>query len=118
MTLITLPPQANAVVPEFSMGDRLRKAREHAGLEQVDLAKTLGIHRQTISRYERNAAMPIASVIVVWALVTQVDLLWLQTGCTPRDSNSEPTDSRFKDRRRPRREIARTGPIAQIGPVL
>jgi transcriptional regulator with XRE-family HTH domain len=99
---IQLPTAPAALVPEFSFGDRLRKARELAGFDRTELGEALGIHRQTIARYEADQARPTSSVVVVWGLITQVDLSWIQTGvCTPRDSNSEPTVSRRVSRRRP-----------------
>jgi transcriptional regulator with XRE-family HTH domain len=89
---IQLPQALGALVPEFSFGDRLRKARELAGYDRTAIGEVLGIHRQTIARYESDLAKPSSSVVVVWSLLTQVDLSWIQTGqCTPRDSNSEPT---------------------------
>ena len=93
MTIITsLPNAPAAIVPEFTKGDRLRKARVLAGLEQVELAGELGIHRQSVARYESDKAEPTTPVVVMWAWLTQVDVDWLATGkCTPRDSNSEPT---------------------------
>lgn len=92
LTLPELPTPVAGRVPEFSFGDRLHKARATAGLTAEELAGVLGIHRQTIGRYETDAATPSKAVTVMWGYVTNVDLIWLFTGeCTPRDSNSEPT---------------------------
>lgn len=65
------------VIPEFTLGDRLRKARELRGLEQQELAEQLGIHRQSVARYEKGDAEPRKPVMTLWAIVTGVDLEWL-----------------------------------------
>jgi DNA-binding XRE family transcriptional regulator len=41
-----------------NIGDRLRSARQHAGLTQEDLAKKLGVRAITISRWERGQQAP------------------------------------------------------------
>lgn len=66
------------VVPEWTIGDRLRKAREHAGLTQAAAARTLGISRQSIARYESGDREPPRPVVMSWALVMGVSLDWLQ----------------------------------------
>ena len=69
-----------ARVPEWSMGDRLRKAREDAGMEQVELAAVTGLSRQTISNYERNAVHARKSGLRLWSMATNVSLEWLESG--------------------------------------
>ena len=45
--------QTVGTVPEeWTMGDRLRKAREAAGFDQVDLAELIGVSRTTVSNHE------------------------------------------------------------------
>lgn len=93
-------------VPQWTLGDRLRKARENAGLEQVELAARLGASRKTIGNAERGQTQPRRSLIMAWALTTNVPVRWLMTGespsdddgdsqplYTPWDSNPEPSDS-------------------------
>ncbi|NYS35952.1 helix-turn-helix transcriptional regulator, partial [Streptococcus danieliae] len=41
-----------AFIPQFTISDRLRKAREHARLDQTQLAKRIGISRTSVSSYE------------------------------------------------------------------
>lgn len=62
------------------MRHRLMRAREYAGLEQADLARDLGVSRQTISNAERGARMPRRALVVAWAVRTGVSLHWLETG--------------------------------------
>jgi len=68
------------VAPGFELRHRLMRAREYAGLEQADLARDLGVSRQTISNAERGARMPRRALIVAWAVRTGVSLHWLETG--------------------------------------
>ena len=70
------------VIPEFSLGDRLRKAREVAGYEQISLAAEIDVHRQTVARYESGASTPRRPVLISWAMTTGVSLEWLATGST------------------------------------
>lgn len=66
--------------PTFTLGDRLRKAREHAGLEQAQLAQLLGLSRQSVSNYERDLRTPNAAVILAWSIHTAAPCQWLETG--------------------------------------
>jgi transcriptional regulator with XRE-family HTH domain len=72
--------QVAGVVPGWTVSDRLRKAREHAGLEQAELAADLGVSRNTVVNYERGRVEPRRPVLVAWALRTGVPLVWLVTG--------------------------------------
>ena len=89
-------------IPEFDRSDRLRKAREHAGLEQVELATAIGVSRNTVSAAERGANTPRRHVVMAWAMAC---VEWIETGtvprhddggpgdrCAARDSNPEPAD--------------------------
>lgn len=64
-------------VPEWSIGDRLRKAREDAGLEQRELAERAGISRATVSNAERGVGTPNTATLRSWAHATGVSLAWL-----------------------------------------
>lgn len=72
--------QMTRAVPMFTLGDRLRKAREVAGLTQTELANSLGIGRRSVSRYEDSGQRPKPGTVMAWAVATGVPLLWLQTG--------------------------------------
>lgn len=62
---------------DWSLGDRIKKARTHAGLEQNDLGRAVGVSRQLISKWERGASEPSAMQAVDIARVCNVDVLWL-----------------------------------------
>jgi len=71
------------VIPEFTIGDRLRKARQLTGLEQAEFAAEVGISRGTVRNYELEAVKPRRPVLVAWAFRTGVPLAWLETGARP-----------------------------------
>lgn len=85
MTELSVP----GIVPQWTMADRLRKARETAGLEQDALAKELGVSRNTVSSYERGKVAPRRPVLIAWALRTGVPLAWLMHGV---DGGPQPAD--------------------------
>lgn len=64
-------------IPRWSVGDFLRKAREHADLEQSQLAADLGISRNTVINYERGKVAPRRAVVMAWAMRTGVPVEWL-----------------------------------------
>lgn len=70
-------------MPTFTMGDRLKKARESAGLEQGAFAEMIGISKSSVSNYERDNTRPRIIVLRAWAMATGVPMEWLQTGKEP-----------------------------------
>ena len=89
-------------VPVWTLGDRLRKARLEAGLEQAQLAAELGIARNSVATYENGRTKPRRPVLLAWAMRTGVSLEWLTTddmpgpdgdsGWAPTGSNRQPAD--------------------------
>lgn len=97
-------------VPQFTLGDRLRKARESRGLDMQALGELIDIHRQSVARYEQDVAVPKRHVLLSWSVATGVALEWI-TGTdasTHVEQTSRSTDSvskgfpRFKTRGIPR----------------
>lgn len=76
------------MIPEWTLADRLRKAREHANMEQLDLAAASGISRATISGAERGATTPHRSTLMLWASATGVSIQWLETGEAPSEEGA------------------------------
>lgn len=73
--------QQEGVVPEFTIGDRLRKAREHLGMEQGPFADLIGVSRGSVSNYERGMIDRYRPIVMrAWARETGVSLGWLETG--------------------------------------
>jgi transcriptional regulator with XRE-family HTH domain len=77
---------------KFGVGDRLRVAREVAGLSQDELAQLTGISRQTISNYELGASKkPKPPYIAAIALATHFNRNWIEHGTEPDgDGGGEP----------------------------
>ena len=83
-------------VPDWTLGDKLRKARESAGLEMQELAAEIDIHRQSVARYERGEAKPKRHVLLAWSSVTGVNLEWLSgSDSTYVEQSKRSTDLRF-----------------------
>lgn len=72
--------EPHGTVPQFTVGDRLRKAREVSGMDQGELAEAMGVSRKTIGNNESGGVTPRKIVIRAWALATGVDAEWLETG--------------------------------------
>jgi transcriptional regulator with XRE-family HTH domain len=74
--------------PEWTLGDRMRKARDHAGLSQDEMGQKLTpisgqpVKHTTIATWERDVHQPrnLMAVLELWAEVTNVDLHWLVFG--------------------------------------
>jgi transcriptional regulator with XRE-family HTH domain len=62
------------------MGGRLRAARIFAGIEQVELAATIGVSRGSISNWENDRNDISAAAMIRWAELTRVSLDWLAWG--------------------------------------
>ena len=68
-------------IPEFTIGDRLRKARELTGLDQGPFADEIGVSRGTVSNYEAGKTTAIKRLYLrTWAMRTGVPVEWLATG--------------------------------------
>ena len=79
-------------VPAWTVADRLRKARESAGLDQGQLAELTGMALNTISNYEAERVKPRRAGIMAWALATGVPLSWIQTGVAETQNAPGPDD--------------------------
>ncbi len=71
-----------ARIPEWSLGERMHKARTTAGLSREHMAELVGKKVKTIIAWEtgaRNVGNAL-TVLQVWAQVTGVSYAWLLTG--------------------------------------
>ena len=89
------------LIPEWTMADRLRKAREMIGMDQIEFAEHSGISRTSITNYEQGKRAPKGLYLRAWSEATGVDAVWLETGKAPTDA-VEADSSRLSDlNRRP-----------------
>ena len=63
--------------PVWTTGDRLRKARQNAGIESRDMAIRLGVSRNTITNWEHDKTQPSLASLRVIADETGIDVAWL-----------------------------------------
>lgn len=61
----------------FSLGERIRKAREDQGLSQSQFASLLGVDRKTVSNWEGQRNQPRYGDLMLISSVTDVSLEWL-----------------------------------------
>jgi transcriptional regulator with XRE-family HTH domain len=79
---MTAYSDAAGTIPTWTRGDKLRKARETAGLNQQQLADAIGISRRSVSTYE-SAGTSNRPVLRSWAAECNVPVRWLEECCTP-----------------------------------
>jgi len=63
-----------------TFGDRVAGAREAAGLSQAELARTLGVRKDTVLAWEEDRSEPRANKLSRMAGVLNVSIVWLLTG--------------------------------------
>lgn len=92
-------------VPQWTVGDRLRKARTTTGLTAKAFADEIGISTKTALDAESDKRAPRRITLLAYAMRSGVPVEWLETGNAPqpkpggeglytaRDSNPEPADS-------------------------
>lgn len=61
-------------------GDRVAGARDAAGLSQGQLARTLGVRKDTVQAWEEDRSEPRANKLSSMAGVLNVSIMWLLTG--------------------------------------
>lgn len=66
--------------PQWEIHDRLRKARETAGLTQTQVATRLNKSLNTIYLYEVGHTDISARNLLIWANATNTDPTWILTG--------------------------------------
>ena len=99
--------QTHENIPQWTLGDRLRKARTTTGLNTRDFAERIGVSQPTVTSAENDKSKVRRITINAWSLATGVPVEWLETGKAPvqpepdggldaerarRDSNPKPSD--------------------------
>ncbi len=102
------------IVTRMELKDRLKQARKHAGLTQVELAERAGIKQASVSEIERGLTRT-SGYLVKFATICRVNPIWLSEGVgamtAPLETNVEPGPPITTSTRRI--EIVGT---AQLGP--
>jgi transcriptional regulator with XRE-family HTH domain len=69
---------AAQAVPQWSLGDRLRKALEFGKVSDEQMAAILGVTDRTVRNYTTDTTTPKRGVLKLWAEATGVPLDWLE----------------------------------------
>lgn len=66
-------------IPEWTLGERMAKARKEAGMTQDDIAEKLGCSSGAVAQWERELSQPrkFMATMRKWATVTGVSEAWL-----------------------------------------
>jgi transcriptional regulator with XRE-family HTH domain len=81
-------------VPEWTLADRLAKARQTVGLSQKEFGKLTSLSTRQIQFAETGTAQRSQDVIItVYAFKTGVDYNWLKTGAKPTGPNGDSGES-------------------------
>ena len=79
------------VVPQVTLGWRLKLAMAQADLSQRELADKLGVDKGTINRWTTEQTKPKPGQLMACAMATGVPYVWLETGKAPADK-PEPSE--------------------------
>jgi len=87
--------------PDFTIGDRLRKARTMLGhnMDAATFAEMIGTSRNTVTNYELERTAPErmkAIVLRQWALATGVDYGWLVGSENPAPTGGSSVTDRYR----------------------
>lgn len=72
-----------AAVPEWDTADKMRKALRYAGISVQEMAKYLGVSRNTVGSWINGRVSPSVAVLRAWAMCCGVSYAWLIS--QPRD---------------------------------
>lgn len=79
-------------IPEWTRGDRLRKARTELGLTTREFADTIGVSQKTVTDAENDRRAMRKILLNAWSLATGVPVLWLDKGVLPEQDDRGPED--------------------------
>jgi transcriptional regulator with XRE-family HTH domain len=93
MTMIQQMERSGRMVPQFTLADRLRKARDVTKLNQQEFGEIIGLSRKQIVNLENETTAARKPLVIAWAFATGVDVDWLLTG----QESEKPTDPEGPD---------------------
>jgi len=67
------------IIPEWSLGERMAKARRDAGYDQRRMAEAVGVSASAIAQWETDRSRPrdLLDLVNRWSEVTGVSRAWL-----------------------------------------
>lgn len=68
----------SATIPEWSLPERLGKARQTAGLTPLEMASRLGVTDRTVRNWESGATRVTKAQVIAYAAVTKVPAAWIE----------------------------------------
>lgn len=86
--------QRTELIPEWTLGDRLRKARSLTGMSVREFAEHIGVSHGTITNAEHDARGVRPITMKAWALATGVSIEWLETGASTNTQPPPPSGTR------------------------
>lgn len=87
---------------EWTVGDRLRAARESVTSDRKKFAEMIAISPDTLRAYERGETKPKPYILAAWCLATGFDKDWILTGEKPNDDPNDgaaPANVTLRERR-------------------
>lgn len=61
----------------MSFGEKLTKLRKEEGMSQEDLANSLNVSRQAVSKWESDGAIPEIDKLIALSKIFEVSIGWL-----------------------------------------
>jgi transcriptional regulator with XRE-family HTH domain len=77
-----------ALIPEFTVADRLAKARQVTGMTQAEFATELGLVLKTYQRFERGEKPAPKALLIGAAVISGVSASWLLTGTADTEADT------------------------------
>lgn len=74
---------------EWTVGDRLRAARESVTSDRKRFAEMIGVSPDTIRNYERGYSQPKPPVLIAWCMATGFSRDWIISGRVPAPDGGE-----------------------------
>ena len=71
-----------------TLGDRLARARDAAGMSQSQLARRLGVKLQTLRNWEADRSEPRANRLQMLSGLLNISFVWLMTGVAQEDAQA------------------------------
>ena len=82
---------------ELTIGQRIAARRKELGLSQIDLGEKMGVSRQSVSKWESDAAIPEIDKLIGLSKLFQVSVGWI-LGLEGEDAPAENPEQTFTDR--------------------